>query len=47
MKYYFDASAIVKRYHREKGTEKVDEIIDGDNEIYIFWMLLKMKVSKF
>ena len=35
MKYYFDTSAIVKRYHREKGTYKIDEIIDGENEIYI------------
>ena len=34
MIYYFDTSAIVKRYHREKGTEKIDEITEGEDEIY-------------
>ncbi len=47
MKYYFDASAIVKRYHREKGTEKVDEIIDGDNEIYISTLAIAETISVF
>jgi len=35
MDYFFDSSAIIKRYHRETGTEKVDEIVDGIGEIYI------------
>lgn len=26
--YYFDSSALVKRYHAEKGTEVVDKILD-------------------
>ena len=26
--YYFDSSALVKRYHYEKGTTAVDEILD-------------------
>ena len=34
MIYYFDTSAIVKRYHREKGTERIDKIVDGEDEIY-------------
>ncbi len=47
MKYYFDTSAIVKRYHREKGTEKVDEIIDGDGEIYISTIAIAETISVF
>ena len=35
MKYYFDTSALVKRYHKEKGTVIVDDIIDGEGEIYV------------
>ncbi len=35
MTYFFDSSAIIKRYHNEIGTEKVDEIVDGSGEIYI------------
>ena len=34
MIYYFDTSAIVKRYHRENGTERIDKIVDGEDEIY-------------
>ena len=33
--YYLDSSALVKRYHREVGTEIVDDIIEGGAEIYI------------
>jgi len=35
--YFFDSSALVKRYVREKGTDLVKAIIDPDaaNEIYI------------
>lgn len=47
MKYYFDTSAIVKRYHREKGTEKVDEIIEGDSEIYISTLAIAETISAF
>lgn len=32
---FFDTSALVKLYHDEKGTDKVDEIIDGEGEIVI------------
>ena len=47
MKYYFDTSAIVKRYHREKGTEKVDEIIDENKEIYISTLAIAETISVF
>jgi len=36
MSYYMDSSALVKRYHYEIGTEKVDEIIDEMNGEEIF-----------
>ena len=35
MAYFFDSSAVIKIYHKETGTEKVDEIVDGSGEIYI------------
>ena len=35
MPYFFDSSAVIKRYHKEIGMEKVDEIVEGDGEIYI------------
>ncbi len=35
MAYFFDSSAIIKRYHNEIGTEKVDKIVEGNEEIYI------------
>ncbi len=47
MRYYFDTSALVKRYHREKGTEKIDEIIDGDDEIYISTVGIAETISAF
>jgi len=47
MKYYFDTSAIVKRYHREKGTERVDEIIDRDSEIYVSTIAIAETISAF
>jgi len=28
--YFFDTSALVKRYHEEQGTEQVDEILDDE-----------------
>ncbi len=30
--FYFDTSAIVKRYRREKGTEVIDDLIDNPRE---------------
>lgn len=33
--YYFDSSALVKRYAPEKGTHKVDEIFQGKDQILI------------
>ena len=33
--HFFDASALVKRYHEESGTSKVDEIFESDSDIVI------------
>ena len=33
--YFFDTSALIKRYHEEKGTDIVDEIFDSDSLIII------------
>ena len=33
--YFFDTSALVKRYYHEAGTEQVDTLIEGDNTIVI------------
>jgi len=34
--YYFDSSALIKRYHYELGTDVVDRIIENeDSEIYV------------
>lgn len=36
MKYYFfDTSALVKRYHKETGSEKVDKIFDSEERTII------------
>lgn len=45
MRYYFiDTSALVKRYHQEKGTEKIDEIFESKEKI-IF--ISNLAVSEF
>ena len=33
--FYLDASAVLKRYRTEKGTEVVDDIYDGRGEQHI------------
>lgn len=44
--YYFDSSALVKRYHSEKGTETVDKIIDelekGDESVISYFTILEI-----
>ena len=47
MKYYFDTSALVKRYHKEKGTVIVDDIIDGEGEIYVSTLGIVEMISVF
>jgi predicted nucleic acid-binding protein len=46
--YFFDTSALVKRFHDEKGTEQVDEIItDEDNEVIVSSLLIVETLSAF
>jgi len=33
--YFFDTSALIKRYHKEKGSETVDSILDGKDNIIV------------
>ena len=33
--YFFDTSALIKRYHKEKGSETVDSILDGKNNVIV------------
>ena len=44
--YYFDSSALVKRYHSEKGTETVDKIINelekGDESVISYFTILEI-----
>ena len=43
--FYFDSSALVKRYHSEKGTETVDKIIyelgKGDEAVIYYFAILE------
>jgi len=45
MIYYFDTSALVKRYHREEGTEVVDKIIEGESPIYFSTIAIAETIS--
>jgi len=46
--YFFDTSALVKRYHEEQGTERVDEILDDEEtEILISSLTVIESVSAF
>ena len=46
--YFFDTSALVKRYHVERGTERVDRILDDDDsEILISSLTVIESVSAF
>jgi len=46
--YFFDTSALVKRYHEEDGTEAVDEILNRDDaEILISSLTVIESVSAF
>ena len=44
--YYFDSSALVKRYHSEKGTETVDTLIyelgKGDEAVISYFAILEI-----
>lgn len=52
-KYFFDTSAIVKRYHREDGSDFIDrlfaeadaEFVISDISIMEFYSALSLKVS--
>lgn len=37
--YFFDTSALVKRYHIESGSEKVNEIFDNSDGIFVITSL--------
>lgn len=46
--YFFDTSALVKRFHDESGTETVDQIItDEDNEVIVSSLLIVETLSAF
>lgn len=46
--YFFDTSALVKRYHQEDGTERVDEILDStDADVLISSLTVVESVSAF
>lgn len=44
---YFNTSALVKRYYQEAGTERVDELIDGDDDVVISSLAIIETVSAF
>ena len=44
---YFDTSALVKRYYEEPGTERVDELIDSDDDVVISSLAIIETVSAF
>lgn len=46
--YFFDTSALVKRYHEEEGTDTVDEILDRDGvKVLISSLIVIETVSAF
>lgn len=46
--YFFDTSALVKRYHDEPGTQRVDELLDApESEILISSLTVVESVSAF
>ena len=46
MKYFFcDTSAIVKRYHEEKGTDYIDRLFEGGDKIVISVLTIIETVS--
>lgn len=46
--YFFDTSALVKRYHDEPGTQRVDKLLDNpDSEILISSLTVVESVSAF
>ena len=44
---FFDTSALVKRYAEEPGTQRVDELIDGDERVLISSLSIIETVSAF
>ncbi|WP_152042731.1 type II toxin-antitoxin system VapC family toxin [Salinigranum salinum] len=46
--YFFDTSALVKRYHEEPGTKRVDEILDDEeHDVLISSLTVVESVSAF
>ena len=46
--YFFDTSALVKRYHEERGTDRVDAILDEEGtEVLISSLTVVESVSAF
>lgn len=45
--YFFDTSALVKRYYEEPGTEIVDDLIESDNSTVISSLSIIETVSAF
>jgi TonB family protein len=43
MIYYFDSSALVKRYAAESGSAKVAALIEGDQKLAISWLAIPVK----
>jgi predicted nucleic acid-binding protein len=44
---FFDTSALVKRYYKEPGTEKVDELIEQNEDIVITSLTVIETISAF
>lgn len=44
---FFDTSALVKRYHEEAGTQRVDELIEGEDTVVISSLSVIEVVSAF
>jgi len=44
---FFDTSALVKRYHEEKGTDQVDDLIEGEDTVVISSLSVIETVSAF
>ncbi|MBI5483385.1 MAG: type II toxin-antitoxin system VapC family toxin [Deltaproteobacteria bacterium] len=45
MIYYFDSSALVKRYAAESGSDKVVSLIEGDSNIAVSWLAIPETLS--
>ncbi len=46
--FYFDTSALIKRYHKENGSEAVDRIFDSEEEkgfVTSYWTVLEFMTA--